>query len=441
MGLFLFKINVFNIMNIFRLFEKRSVNMVYYKVVWVYFKKIIDRECDNMATNLVFTDEDEEKFETLKGVYHKTFSEKTRAFLRKRLLFKLARGYLIAKEKTFFPDMKRKKFITRLFNNWAWTLKYNSVNTAYNRFGLDIKNFRKASDYLDFEYVKKDRAKIHHKDHPLVKYRAANVNTRYSIIADNKHVFYSYVESMLPNGIPKTSFVFQGNKVISPMSDKQNTKKAFENLPDGKYICKPTIGSHGDMIVAVTKKGKSLTLSDKSISIDALIEASIDTSFLVQEFLKQHDALNKFNSSTVNTLRIISTRWNDDVHILAAMIRIGAKEDKIVDNADAGGAFVAIDIEKGILNEYGYFYNKPRAKKHPITGVEYKDYKIPYWKETMQLIKDLHPVLFGFATIGWDIAITPDGPVIVEINWNYSLKGIQICNGGLKPRWEELKEK
>ena len=33
------------------------------------------------------------------------------------------------------------------------------------------------------------------------------------------------------------------------------------------------------------------------------------------------------------------------------MIRIGAKEDKIVDNADAGGAFVAIDIEKGILTK------------------------------------------------------------------------------------------
>ena len=115
-----------------------------------------------MATNLVFSDEDEEKFENLRGVYQRTFSEKTRAFIRKRMIYKFARGYLVAKEKTFFEDMPRKKFITRLFNNWAWTLKYNSVNTAYNRFGLDIKGFRKASDYLDFEYVKKDRAKIHH---------------------------------------------------------------------------------------------------------------------------------------------------------------------------------------------------------------------------------------------------------------------------------------
>lgn len=394
-----------------------------------------------MATNLIFSDEDEERIEQLKGVYQRTFSQKTRAFIRKRFLFKIARAFLIAREKTFFPDMKRKCFMRRYWENVLWIFKYNSVNTAYNRFGLDIKNFRKAKDYLDFSYVKKDRAKVHHKDHPLVQYREANVNTRYSIIADNKHLFYSYLESMIPNSVPKTDFVFMGNKVISPMSDEITTVDAFNNLKDGRYICKPVIGSHGDMIVAITKKGKSIEINDKEVTIDKLIESSKDTSFLVQEFLKQHEAINKLNSSSVNTLRIISTHWNEDVHILAAMIRVGSKADKIVDNADAGGTFISIDVKKGTLNEYGYFYNKPRSKSHPVTGVVYKGYKIPYWKETIKLIESLHPVLFGFATIGWDIAITPNGPVVVEINWNYSLKGIQICNGGLKPRWEELKEK
>ena len=64
-----------------------------------------------MSADLVFTDEDEEKIEKMKEVYQKTFSEKMRIFLRKRFLFKLARGVLVAKEKTFFPNMKRKKFI------------------------------------------------------------------------------------------------------------------------------------------------------------------------------------------------------------------------------------------------------------------------------------------------------------------------------------------
>ena len=138
-----------------------------------------------MATKLVYSLDDEERFERLKDVYQNTFSEKTRIFLRKTLVFKLARRILIVKEKTFFPDRKRKSFMRRLLDNIYWVFKYNSVNVAYNRFGLDIKGFRKLNDYLDFSYVKKDRAKIHHKDHPLVKYRDGNINTRYSIIADN----------------------------------------------------------------------------------------------------------------------------------------------------------------------------------------------------------------------------------------------------------------
>ena len=55
--------------------------------------------------------------------------------------------------------------------------------------------------------------------------------------------------------------------------------------------------------------------------------------------------------------------------------------------------------------------------------------------------KENTPDNIGLSTIGWDIAITDEGPVIIEINWNYSIKGIQIACGGLKPKWEELKSK
>ena len=391
--------------------------------------------------HFVYSDEDQERIDWIKDKYQKAVPSKIRKFLRGRLLFNLFRCSMIAHEKTFYPNMKRKKFITRLFDNYRWVFRYHRPNTFYNRFGLDIKNFRKMKDYLDFGYVKKDRAKVHHKGHALEKVRKDNINTRYSIIADNKQVFYSYVGEMFPKNVPNTVFAFQEKKVIQPYSDKIDTKQAFDNLPDGRYICKPTVGSHGDLIVAVTKKGKRLTFSDPEVNIDTLIEASDEKPVLVQEFLKQHEQLNKLNPNTVNTLRIISTHWNEKVHILAAMVRIGSFEGAIVDNADAGGTFVAIDTKKGKLEKYGYFYNKPRTEKHPVTGLVYEGFEIPYWEETVKLIKKLHPIIFGFATIGWDIAITEDGPVIVEINWNYSLKGIQVCNGGLKPRWEELKYK
>lgn len=391
--------------------------------------------------HFVYSDEDQEKIDRIKSRYQKILPSRFRKFLRGRFLFNMFRCGMIAREKTFFPNMKRKKYITRLFDNFRWYFKYHRPNTFYNRFGLDIKNFRNMKDYLDFGYVKKDRAKVHHKGHALEKVRKDNINTRYSIIADNKHVFYSYIGDMFPKNVPNTIFVFQGNKVIKPFDDKNTVKKAFNSLPDGKYICKPTVGSHGDLIVAVTKKGKNLKFSDDEITIDQLILSSEEKPVLVQEFLKQHKQLNKLNPNTVNTLRIISTHWNDKVHLLAAMVRIGSFEGAIVDNADAGGTFVAINTNTGKLEKYGYFYNKPRTENHPVTGLVYEGFEIPYWEETIKLIKELHPIIFGFATIGWDIAITEDGPVIVEINWNYSLKGIQVCNGGLKPRWEQLKLK
>ena len=394
----------------------------------------------NMAS-FVYSDEDQLRYDHIKDVYQKTVPSKVRKALRGGFFFNMFRCFMVANEKTFYPNMERKKYLTRLFDNFKWYFKYRRVNLFYNRFGLDIKNFRSMDDYLDFGYVKKDRALVHHKGHPLVKVRKDNVNTRYSIIADDKYVFYSYIGSMFPNNVPNTVFVFSGNKVISPFGKYSNTKAAFNELPDGKYICKPTVGSHGDMIVAITKKGNSIKLSDKEVTLTQLIKNSDEKPFIVQEFLKQHEAINKINAESVNTLRIISTRWNEKTHILAAMIRVGATKGQVVDNADAGGTFVAINIKNGKLDKYGYFYNKPRNTSHPVTGLVYENYQIPYWKETIELIKNLHPIIFGFATIGWDIAITETGPVIVEINWNYSLKGIQVCNGGLKPKWEELKFK
>jgi len=391
--------------------------------------------------NLVYSDKDQQKHDKMKEYYHALISKKTRKKLGKSFLFNLARCFIIAKEKTFYPELKRKSYLARLLDNFIWCFKYGRANTFYNRFGLDVEKFRKMNDFLDSESMKKEKNKSHHKDHPLVEVRDENINIRYSVIADDKSVFYSYVGKIFPNNVPKCFFTFSGNKIIIPFGEYKNTEIAFDELPDGKYICKPTVGLQGDMIVAITKKNRKIQLSDDNITFGDLISNSVRQPFILQEFLKQHEELNKINAETVNTLRIISTRWNEETNILAAMIRIGVNKGQIVDNAHAGGTFVAINISDGRLDKYGYFYNKPRTISHPVSGVVYDGYQIPYWQETIELIKNLHPIIFGFATIGWDIAITEEGPVIVEINRSYSLKGIQVCNGGLKSRWEELKLK
>ena len=366
--------------------------------------------------------------------------------LKKTILYKPIVGVIktrrIVNSETYFPQYERKNKLWRYYDCYKWMFKYKRHNPSYNLYGLDVKNFRNCDDYVDIKYIKKDRMKEHHEDDPLTQHRKENMTIRYSLLADNKHVFYSYMEDICPEFIPKTHFVFQGEYVLAPLDVKkqQLTKDALAALKEGRYICKATIGAFGESVAIVDKIGNEILINNGEILFDDWLEETKSEPYLLQEYIIQHEEINKINPHTVNTLRVITTRWNEDTYILASMIRVGI-EGQIVDNASDGGTFVGIDIDKGTLMEYGYYYKKPRETQHPDTGFVYKDAKVPYWEETIELVKKLHPIIFGFSTIGWDIAITENGPKIVEINWNYSIKGIQIACGGLKKRWDELKEK
>ena len=49
-----------------------------------------------------------------------------------------------------------------------------------------------------------------------------------------------------------------------------------------------------------------------------------------------------------------------------------------------------------------------------------------------------HEKLGDIHSIGWDIAITKDGPIFIEGNDNWELSLMQACNGGLKGEFEEF---
>jgi len=365
-----------------------------------------------------------------------------RSFLYKKVYLSIVKIHRVVNEPSLFPEYERKNKLLRYWENYKWLFTYKRYNPSYNLFGLDVKGLRNYDDYVDIKYIKKDRMKDHHQENPLAQHRKESITIRYSLLADNKHVFYSYLENMNKDLVPETHLVIQGEKVIKPLdiNHKYKTKDQLKKLNDGKYICKPTIGAFGDNIYVIEKKGNKITISDGKVSYDEFIESISGEPYLIQDFIKQHPKISAINEKSVNTLRIITTRWNEETQVLAAMMRLGV-DNHVVDNASNGGTFVGINIDKGTLMEYGYYYDKPREKCHPNSKIVYKDFEIPYWDEAIKTVKELHSIVFGLSTIGWDVAITEKGPVIVEMNWNYSVKGIQIASGGFRKRWEELKKK
>ncbi|WP_295086886.1 sugar-transfer associated ATP-grasp domain-containing protein [Ruminococcus sp.] len=107
-----------------------------------------------------------------------------------------------------------------------------------------------------------------------------------------------------------------------------------------------------------------------------------------------------------------------------------------MDNRATGGVGVGISKD-GILQKYGIGHHKVEIK-HPITKYVYEGTKVPYWREIVDLVIRAHKALPEIPTIGWDVAILPNGPVLIEGNDNWEITGPQDTAGGLKKRWYEL---
>ena len=71
--------------------------------------------------------------------------------------------------------------------------------------------------------------------------------------------------------------------------------------------------------------------------------------------------------------------------------------------------------------------------KHPISQVDIVGFRVPMFQEAVNMVKECAKVIPEVAYVGWDVAISKNGPVIVEGN----------CFPGVyqvKPSFSEKKE-
>ena len=145
--------------------------------------------------------------------------------------------------------------------------------------------------------------------------------------------------------------------------------------------------------------------------------SSLKNNFLYQEVQKNHVAfLNLAPIKAFCTIRVNGyLTQNKKVEIQSAFLKLSLGD--VVDNLSAGIG-ISVDLETGYLNEYGYsFYSgKLRQNKHPLGVTCFKDFKVPYWRETIELVNKMHFLFPNSRNISWDIGITDNGPVVIEGN-------------------------
>lgn len=207
-------------------------------------------------------------------------------------------------------------------------------------------------------------------------------------------------------------------------------------LPETDLFMKPTNGRGGEKCMRFNFTGGSwqATGSKKILSAAELIahlkSFSRRTPCLIQTCYRTHRSLRELAGTTLATIRVLSmTDVNGDVHVMYAAFRMPRSHNAVVDNFHAGGIAAAVDFATGQLGsatDLGLSQSLGWVDRHPTSNAIIRGRVLPYWQEAVELVKRAHTKAFrDRIMIGWDIAITDEGPIIVEGNAGPDLDIIQ----------------
>lgn len=197
------------------------------------------------------------------------------------------------------------------------------------------------------------------------------------------------------------------------------------------FIVKENEGSLGSNI-------SKITITENTPIKSAFFRVLQYGGCVCETWIEQCSEMAKFNSSSINTVRVV-TVWDDDkFYKVYAMFRTG-RNGEVVDNASMGGVAAAVDMETGIVISDGYTKKLEHFECHPDTGMKYKGFQIPRWDEVMPMLREMHKLCPISKLVGWDLALTDDGWVLIEGNGKPNIDTIQLIYGktfghGLKER-------
>lgn len=206
-------------------------------------------------------------------------------------------------------------------------------------------------------------------------------------------------------------------------------------LPERDLFLKPTKGKGGrgcerwDFV----GNGRYRDISGKEMSAAELLahvmELGRDKLYMVQPRAVNHPDLSGLCGAALSSMRIMSV-MNDhgEPEVLFAVFKISGRGDSVVDNFHAGGFVCKVDMETGELGaatDWGIKEPGRWITTHPITGAPVKGARLPLWRETVDLVRRAHLAFADRPAVGWDVAITDQGPMIVEGNGQFGLDMVQ----------------
>ena len=333
-------------------------------------------------------------------------------------------GKYVKNAVTYYPELPHKSKLRLWWDYAVWVLRTGDEGLFFRAYGFDIKGHNADPDvFVDEDF-------FWHKIVPL----AYEGNANYAVVLRDKSLFDMYMRAF---DIPSPQLLAYANESGFYVKGK---KLAFTDwithLASNykEFFLKGTMSCCGrDVWHVVVKNGKMTSDGKPFEPTEGMLSGQ---KLVVQQKISNCKEIANINPYAVSTVRMVTVMGRKSRRpklLCPGYIRIGCVKESSVDNLCAGGVGVGIK-DDGTLMEYGLFkpwIGKLKCYEHPISGVKFAGFRLPYYKEACELVKRAHMAIPN---------VPDDGPTLIEGNDNWEISGVQIPHGGVKKRLLELLE-
>jgi hypothetical protein len=156
-----------------------------------------------------------------------------------------------------------------------------------------------------------------------------------------------------------------------------------------------------------------------------------DSGFLFQERIVQHPIVDRLTGGRITSLRMVVLLWPDGPRLHRGTWKVAVGRN-ITDHLmyRSRNLKCPIDLATGRVERvvqgrgperapvYGLGFEGTAIEAHPDTGERLIGVQLPDWDRAVALCLHAAAAFPGIRYQAWDLALTPDGPTIVELNFN-----------------------
>ena len=310
---------------------------------------------------------------------------------------------------TFYPEAPRKEPRERLADHLRYLFRHGETDSRYYMYGLDRAGVGQDAvvEYPEFRRIR---------DRGHAARSPAGLN--YACVMEDKYLFGQVAASF---GFPAPrNLAFVDRGLVEWIGERERQPLAALVKRDLDGFCKPFAGISSRGVFALRVEDGAISVDGESAALDDL-RSRLTQRYLVQERVEQHPEMARLHPPSLNTFRELTVLEGDAARVFGVILRMG-RGGSSSDGHGAGGIGVSVDVESGRLEKRGLARaggNPGWYDRHPDTGVVFEGLTLPFFDEAKSAACRFHKSLPFFHTVGWDVAVTPDGPLFVEGNENW----------------------